>query len=419
MASSFGGGSPIASPHRDVLEATPETDESKGRLVEEIKSRAKGAVSTKNWMEASLLYEKAISLTPSEAALHSNLSLVKFSMGDFKDARTSAQAAVDADPKYVKAYWRLGQAMTKLGDYEAALKTNQKALVLDPTNKALKKEIEKLKIKVVEDKARKEQEAKEKEAADAAEAEAMLIDPPDLSAPPPPKTATAPTTTKPKEETPVTTTDDAVFSKSDHVKGYKIVNGKKTSFFHNELTEEAKQLIGDIAPKRLDTTTTTTAAAATPTSGSAWNKAGTWEEKNVTNWAKESLQKSLLTVSYTLPSSSPAPGAVVQLTKIPTCDGHASFAMVRGKKRYIYEFCLTLEWQFTVEDDVASGQMSFPDFDGTCELGEGYDMVQWEVKESTSATLTPLLDRFVKNGGLRDAIHESLDDWVRLFRETY
>ena len=46
--------------------------------------------------------------------------------------------------------------------------------------------------------------------------------------------------------------EDDLFTKSDHVKGYKVVNGKKTSYFHRELTEEEKNMIGDIAPKRLD-----------------------------------------------------------------------------------------------------------------------------------------------------------------------
>eukprot|EP01083_Nonionella_stella_P257648 881685_1 len=81
------------------------------------------------------------------------------------------------------------------------------------------------------------------------------------------------------------------FSKSDHVRGYKIVNGKKTSFFHHEQTEEEKRLIGDITPKRLDTTTTNstnlsqqnhgparinTAGAKNGKGTSVWNSAGTW-----------------------------------------------------------------------------------------------------------------------------------------------
>jgi hypothetical protein len=36
---------------------------------------------------------------------------------------------------------------------------------------------------------------------------------------------------------------------------YKVVNGKKTSYFHHEMTEEEKRLIGDITPQRIDLAT--------------------------------------------------------------------------------------------------------------------------------------------------------------------
>ena len=58
-------------------------------------------------------------------------------------------------------------------------------------------------------------------------------------------------------------------------------NGKKTSYFHNELSEEAKQLIGDIAPKKLDPATAAPATTTTSGDKSSWNHAGTWEERDV------------------------------------------------------------------------------------------------------------------------------------------
>merc|ERR1712224_439602 len=46
--------------------------------------------------------------------------------------------------------------------------------------------------------------------------------------------------------------DSNLFTKSEPVRGYKVVNGKKTSYFHNELDEKSKALIGDIAPKKIE-----------------------------------------------------------------------------------------------------------------------------------------------------------------------
>jgi len=423
--SSFSTNAMLASPHRDVLEASiPDTADAKARLVEECKTRAKNCVSTKHWMDAKLLYEKASSVVPDDAALCSNTSLCLYSMGDFVGARDAAQKAVSLDEQYVKGYWRLAQALVQLKEYKAAVQAHETALKYDASNKAIQKELTKCQALAEEQQAADER--KKKEDAEAAEeeekkSEAMAVDPPIVTKTTRPSsssttttaTATA-TSTTPMD---VDDEDDAGFTKSDHVKGYKIVNGKKTSFFHNELDEKTKELIGDIAPKRLEVAPPPLAVPAG--SGSAWNKAGTWEEKDVSAWAKETLTAKLMSVTYTLADSSPAPGALCQITAVPTCDGHASFATVRGKKRYIYEFALALDWKFSIEDDAASGKMSFPDFDGTCELGQGYDLTDYSVSESTSATLTPLLDRFVRNGGLREQIHECLDDWVRQFRETY
>ena len=410
MSSLSSNPSILGSPHTDVLEAFPETDESKAKLVEELKSRGKSAVASKDWRNACLLYEKAISLASDDATLLSNLSLCHYSMGHFDLASTAAKQAIAKDPKFVKGYWREGQALIKLEKYTEALESHKKGLVYDPTNKAILKEIERLKKLVAEDAMKKVNVQAPTD---------MDIDDstPTAAIPAVTSAATKAAPKKTKSSTVVTVDDEVDFSKSDHIKGYKIVNGKKTSFFHNELTEEAKALIGDIAPKRIQVTENPPPTTST-TDGSVWNKAGTWEEKDVTNWAQESLEAALLASQFTLPSSSPAPGAICSIKSCKS-NGHASFAMVRGKKRYIYEFAITLDWEFAVQEDKACGSMSFPDFDGTCELGEGYDLAEWNVKESSSSNLTPLLERFIRNGGLRDVIHAALDNWVRLFRETY
>lgn len=399
----------LSSPHRDVLEAAPKNEDDKMRLVEEIKNRGRAAVAAKAYRDAEMLYEKAIALQPSEAPLYANLSLVKYQMGGWEESRAAAQTATEVDAAYVKGYWRLGQALVKLHRLPEALAANQGGLKLDPSNKAFKKEISVLEKRIKEEK------------------ELMDVEPTA------PKTEPAepikPVSSKPKKKKEKAAVESSgggagedIFTKSDHVKGYKVVNGKKTSYFHNELTEDAKRLIGDIAPKRLDASAAAPASSSSgpnESSGSAWNKAGTWEEKDVTSWAKESLKEALLATTFALPDTSPAPNALVMVGKVSDVDGHASFAMVRGKKRYIYEFAIKLEWEWKDGDTTARGKMAFPDFDGTCELGEGYDMTNWSVEDATSSGLNPLLDRFVKNGGFRDSLHQSLDDWVRKFRETY
>ena len=427
------------SAHRDVLTAPiPDTEASKRGLLEELKNRGRSAVGGKAWPDAQMLYEKALkivdvlpSATDNECAiLHSNLSLTLAKMGKFGEAREAAQAATTKDETYVKGWWRLGQALSNLKEYQAALEAMEKAKGLDPDNKALTKECDKLR----------------EEAAKAPADDDMVDEGPKTEPAPPrseiykakphtPKATTNGNATKPTTTTSTTTpTKDAVmkdvtvdeedqnlFTKSEPVRGYKIVNGKKTSYFHNELSDEARELIGDIAPKKLDATAVPAKIPKNDTNTSVWNQAGTWEEKDVTVWAKETLKESLQTATFVFPDSSPAPGALARVATVKKLDGHASFATVRGKKKYIYEFHMDLEWVLDLpgEPDAVQGKLSFPDMDGTCELGEGYDLTNYEITALEEPSLRPVCDRFVKSSGLRDALHQAMDDWVRQFRDKY
>lgn len=65
------------------------------------------------------------------------------------------------------------------------------------------------------------------------------------------------------------------------VRGYK--NG--LPYFHRELSHVETELIGDIAPQKIEVAPTAAAASAVH-EGSAWNHAGTFEERMFTKWAE-------------------------------------------------------------------------------------------------------------------------------------
>jgi tetratricopeptide (TPR) repeat protein len=415
------------SAHSDILDAPlPSKDDpaTRLRLVEECKSRGKAAVQAGHWPDAAALYGKALECYVGQdsdtaktetAILYSNVSLVRGKMSQWSMAQEAAQQAVQADQVYVKGWWRLGQAESAMGNYTKSVEALQQATKLEPDNKALQKELTKQ-----EEKAKKAAEEKKKEADTPAE---MRVNEPQTIE----KKAAATNSNSTPSSTAKTKEDDSAmqvdidgtdFSKSEHIRGYKIVNGKKTSFFHNELSEDAARLIGDIAPKKLDADTGSSSTAAGAKGTSAWNQAGTWEEKDVTNWAKTSLRERLLATTYTLPESSPAPGALVLVTEAKVT-GNASCAAVRGKKRYIYELCVTLDWSFSHGDHQADGSIVLPDVDGTCVLGDGYEEANWKVDRADDPSMRPLLETFVHKQGWREAIHETIDDWVRHFKDTY
>jgi tetratricopeptide (TPR) repeat protein len=354
-------------------------------------------------------------------------------MSKTKDAYDDAMSATCHDESYVKGFWRLGQASMALKRTEEALIAYEKASALDIENKALKKECENAKKRLeVEKKEAEEEEARkaeEKEAAKNGESKSSSLYVP----------AVKPKTTMPSASTSKTITTEEKkeissgdFSKSDHVRGYKIVNGKKTSFFHHEQTEEEKRLIGDITPKRIDATqepAQQTGPMKIEDKGtSLWNKAGTWEEKDVTDWAIQSLKEKVSQCEYDLPEGSPDPNAHAKVTNITklisskdaggTC--HASVAAVRGKKKFIFEFTLCVKWEVTLGDGRnCKGEMTFLDVDGTHEIGEGYDLSDYNVDSDTPSDAKYLLERFVRDGGLRSVIEKAMDEWIGLFRDTY
>ena len=95
--------------HSDVLNASPTSDDDKTRLVEEIRSRAKGSISSKNYPEAIQLYSKALEIIPAIdkngiAILHGNISMCYNNMNKVTEAINSANDAIKNDPQYVKSH---------------------------------------------------------------------------------------------------------------------------------------------------------------------------------------------------------------------------------------------------------------------------------------------------------------------------
>lgn len=88
--------------HSDVLSAEPADEEGKSRLIEEIKNRAKGSLSTKNYPEAIQLYTKGIELRPSDAVLYANRSMCHLQMGNGNSALLDAESAIENDATYAK-----------------------------------------------------------------------------------------------------------------------------------------------------------------------------------------------------------------------------------------------------------------------------------------------------------------------------
>ncbi|KAK4414925.1 hypothetical protein Salat_2599500 [Sesamum alatum] len=109
--------------------------------------------------------------------------------------------------------------------------------------------------------------------------------------------------------------------------------------------------------------------------GSAWNRAGTWEEKNLNKWATDRIKELLAPVSLEFS------GGKAEIAEVTRCSGDAFLVTVRNKKRVGYTYELTLkvkgEWHIGGEKKKVKGHIDVAEFS----FGE-LDDLQIEVKLS-------------------------------------
>ncbi|KAG2520207.1 hypothetical protein JM18_000957 [Phytophthora kernoviae] len=347
--------------HSDVLHGHVPTDPTEiENLVAELKRRGNAAFQQKALEEAEVLYTRAITVNESNP-LHNqhiffaNRSAARCSMGKLDKALEDADACVTLDPTYAKGFFRKAQALVKLGRYKEALTVLDNAKALEPSNKSVTTLYSKV----------QELSKKEKEAP---------------AAPTPKKVVTRVEVTETKSNSSSTaaagasskapTSSAAADDDADivgHVRGYKkLADGRVTTFFNNELTEEAKQLIGDIAPKKVENANKV--QIKNVDGGSAWNQGNTFEEKDMTSWAKDKLEKIVSGISAPLGSGE----GVVTSLEVRNLEGDASIAMVRGAKRYIFDFTFTLAVTLKQTEGSVAGELRFLDLSSDC--GGDYDV---------------------------------------------
>ena len=103
-----------------------------------------------------------------------------------------------------------------------------------------------------------------------------------------------------------------------------------------------------------------------------------------------------------------------KIKKVKEIEGEGSVAVVRGKKRYLFDFSFEGEFEMVVDDDdaVATGTIKIPDVSSTVEKGE------WEIEMSfkTGRNRENVTEA---SGIFKTAIKSSLDAFVDDFNASY
>jgi TPR repeat protein len=115
-----------------------------------IQLKNEGAKHFKNqrWLKASDCYTRALTKKPDEAILYSNRAICKIQLKKFDPAREDAERAVRLDPKNVKFYRVLSEALLGLGSHAKALEVCEKGLKLQPQEPTLLARLQDCKSKI-------------------------------------------------------------------------------------------------------------------------------------------------------------------------------------------------------------------------------------------------------------------------------
>jgi tetratricopeptide (TPR) repeat protein len=409
-------------------------------------------------------------------ALHSNLSMVSFKQKKYAQTiQVTTKALKSCDPANVKLLYRRAAAYRQTGAFEDARADLRAALQHDATNSACKKELVLVKKqleqskasqkkalskafqkssssflyndKEEEEKKRKEQVKLEKVKEEELEKKRKLeweddcvkrmtnneeaIGYEDWG-----KEQKAVETKKRKEEEKKRREERKLSAKAKVVdesensddeltaeemammRGYKKTSdGRTTSYFSRELSEDEKKAQSGMAPKRLDTATqhdycpSPRNSLSSGTEGaSAWNAAGTWEEKDSTDWCKSQLRTRL---QGTTVSTNTLEARIASLDEL---SGDASVALVSGKKRYIFDFHAQLKYEiFQGDDVVAKGGVGLPDICSTEHHELDVSFGPWTQRPSSAMEAEALESRNALATELRSAVQA----WVLDFNNQY
>ncbi|GLD91837.1 hypothetical protein PINS_up000370 [Pythium insidiosum] len=152
--------------------------------------------------------------------------------------------------------------------------------------------------------------------------------------------------------------DDPDLPAASDMRGYK--NG--LPYFHRELSEHEQSLIGDIAPKKVEVAPEVAQPVAHE--GSAWNAAGTFEERNFSKWAEQKWSEVFTSKTFV---DGPHEATFKAPEKI---NGDASICVVRGKKRFLFDYTFKLPFEVKIGASKYKGSYEMHDIssDGDYEI---------------------------------------------------
>lgn len=186
--------------------------------------------------------------------------------------------------------------------------------------------------------------------------------------------------------------EKVVDNDEEDIKWYKHREWKPTAEPKKEF--KPTQLTGSAASEAV----AAEATAKNPAAGSAWNAAGTWEEKDVTGFAKRSLQEKL--AGWV---DIDAAGGALSAEDVDSVDGEASKPVIRGKMRHMFDLNFKIKFTFKWMDSAGQRQAS-----GSVEVSDFTDNVFAEGVDEKPAVKLSFGDARLLDEGRKQAVHAKI-----------
>jgi hypothetical protein len=193
------------------------------------------------------------------------------------------------------------------------------------------------------------------------------------------------------------------------MKGYKKTkDGKTTSFFHMDIDDTAKALIGSIAPKKMVNAPVDDPELISQ-GASAWNKGGTYEERNCNDWAESYLRAQLTAVQ----ARSGVGSNAVTFTKINSFEGDCNVVLRQGKKRYVFDYEMTVGFDVLDGEGTVLGKGEWICNDFNSEAEGDCDVL------ITASSGKDQIKGWLKKKGIEEIINAVWTDFVTEYRKVH
>ena len=110
-------------------------------------------------------------------------------------------------------------------------------------------------------------------------------------------------------------------------------------------------MIGDIAPKKIESSGDLTTSDTSSQVGSSWNAAGTYESRDLSSWALEFLKENFNNdhIGGDLKSSNQNHKFILKITEVKDISGDAQIVIARGKRKHVCDITFSLVFELSIE----------------------------------------------------------------------